>query len=145
LSITDRQVERISQHPRPRRGTSAVFGVVLLVIVCFAFGIIFFNFVNGNLSLAVSSFNTQMVAILLKSFTMNSTHVVAYLQNAGSKLIDITNAYVNGLIASLTAIVQVAPNALGAAILLGNFQPGNTYTVKLSSIFNTEVTFQASS
>ena len=121
-----------------------MFGATLLVIVCFAFGIIYFNFVNGNLSLAESNFNTQMVAILLKSFTINSTHVIAYLQNAGTKIVEITNAYVNGLIASLTAIVQVLPNALGAAVLLGNFQPGNTYTIKLSTIFNTEVTFQAS-
>ena len=134
----------MTQHPRSKRGTSAVFGATLLVIVCFAFGIIYFNFVNGNLSLAESNFNTQMVAILLKSFTINSTHVIAYLQNAGTKIVEITNAYVNGLIASLTAIVQVLPNALGAAVLLGNFQPGNTYTIKLSTIFNTEVTFQAS-
>ena len=134
----------MTQHPRSRRGTSAVFGATLLVIVCFAFGIIFFNFVNGNLSLAESNFNTQMVAILLKSFTINSTHLIAYLQNAGTKLIEITNAYVNGLIASLTAIVQVLPNALEAAILQGNFQPGNTYSIKLSTIFNTEITFQAS-
>lgn len=121
-----------------------MFGATLLVIVCFAFGIIFFNFVNGNLSLAESNFNTQMVAILLKSFTINSTHVIAYLQNAGTKIVEITNAYVNGLIATLTAMVEVVPNALGAAILQGDFQPGNTYTIKLSTIFNTEIAFQAS-
>ena len=111
-------------------------------VLCFRNHILQFR--QRQFELSRIPFNAQMVAILLKSFTINATHVVAYLQNAGTKIIEITNAYVNGLIASLTAIVQVVPNALGAAILQGNFQPGNTYSIKLSTIFNTEITFQAS-
>jgi predicted PurR-regulated permease PerM len=133
------------QHPRKsRRGTSAVLGVLLLVLVCFAFGIVFFGFVNTNISSAVSNFNTQMVGLLVKSFSINATHIVAYLQNAGNQMIELTNAYVNGLLASLTAMVKITPNAIGEAVLQGNFLPGNTYTVKLASIFNTEISFQAS-
>jgi hypothetical protein len=133
------------RHPRKsRRGTSAVLGVLLLVIVCFAFGIVFFGFVNTNISFAVSNFNTQMVGLLVKSFSINATHIVAYLQNAGSKMVELTNAYVNGLVASLIAMVKITPNAIAEAVLQGNFLPGNTYTVKLASIFNTEISFQAS-
>ena len=132
-------------HPkRSRRGTSAVFAVVLLVIITFAFGIIFFNFVMSNVSFAANTFNTQMTALLLKSFTINATHVIAYVQNTGAALVDITSAYVNGLVISLTAMVQIAPNAIGEAILVGNFMPGNAYTIKLANIFNTEVSFHAS-
>ncbi len=130
--------------PKNRRGTSAVLGVLLLVLVCFAFGIVYFGFVSSNIQFATSAFNTQMVALLLKSFTINATHIVAYLMNAGSKMVEITNAYVDGLITALSAMVQIVPNAVGAAVLQGSFQPGNTYSVKLASIFNTVVTFEAS-
>jgi ABC-type Fe3+ transport system substrate-binding protein len=129
---------------KSRRGTSAVLGVMLLVLVSFAFGIVYFGFVNTNISLATANFNTQMVALLLKSFSINATHIVAYLQNEGSKIVEITNAYVNGLITNLATIVQIVPNAIEAAVLQGSFVAGNTYSVKLANIFNMEVTFQAS-
>jgi len=129
---------------RSRRGTSAVFAVVLLVIITFAFGIVFFNFVMSNVSFAANTFNTQMAALLLKSFTINATHVIAYVQNTGAALVEISSAYVNGLVTSLTAMVQIAPSAIGEAILEGSFLSGNTYTIKLANIFNTEVSFQAS-
>jgi hypothetical protein len=51
---------------------------------------------------------------------------------------------VNGIVTTLTALVQIAPNAIGEAILQGNFLSGDTYTIKLANIFNTEVSFQAS-
>jgi hypothetical protein len=85
-----------------------------------------------------------MVGLLVKSFSINATHIVAYLQNAGNEMIELTNAYINGLVASLTAMVKITPNAIAEAVLQGNFLPGNTYTVKLASIFNTEISFQAS-
>ena len=132
----------MTQHPKSKRGTSAVLGVGMLVLVCFAFGIVYINFVNTNISFATSTFNSQMVSLLVKSFTINATHIVANLLNAGSAVIEFTNAYVDGLVTALAAIVQIAPNAIGTAILQGNFLPGNTYNVKLANIFNTEIAFQ---
>ena len=132
----------MTQHPKSRRGTSAVLGVGMLILVCFAFGIVYFNFVNTNISFATSTFNSQMVSLLVKSFTINATHIVANLLNAGSAAIEFTNAYVNGLVTALTTIVQIGPNAIGTAILQGNFLPDNTYNIKLANIFNTEITFQ---
>ena len=85
-----------------------------------------------------------MVALLVNSFTINATHIVAFLQNAGSALVEITTAYVNGLVTAIVNLAKIAPNAIGAVILTGNFLPGNTYSVKLANIFSTEVTFQAS-
>ena len=115
-----------------------------LVIITFAFGIVFFNFVMSNVSFAANTFNTQMAAMLLKSFTINATHIIAYVQNTGAAAVEISSAYVNGLVTTLTAMVQIAPNAIGEAILQGNFLSGDTYTIKLANIFNTEVSFQAS-
>jgi hypothetical protein len=135
----------MSHHPkRSRRASTAVFGVLLLVLVTFVSGILFYTFVMDNVNFATESFNTQMVGLLMKSFSINATHIVAFLQNTGSKLVEITTAYVNGLVTAIVNLVKIAPEAIGSVILAGHFTPGNTYDVKLGSIFNTEVTFQAS-
>jgi hypothetical protein len=132
-------------HPKKsRRASTAVFGVLFLVIVTFVSGILFYTFVMDNVSFATETFNTQMVGLLMKSFSINATHIVAFLQNTGSKLVEITTAYVNGLVTAIVNLVKIAPQAIGSVILAGNFMCGNTYDVKLGSIFNTEVTFQAS-
>ena len=132
------------QPKRTRRGSTAVFAVLLLVLITFVSGILFYNFVMSNITFATNTYNTQMVALLVNSFTINATHIVAFLQNTGSALVEISTAYVNGLITAVVNLAKIAPNAIGAVILTGNFLSGNTYSVKLANIFNTEVTFQAS-
>ena len=97
-----------------------------------------------NVSFATNTFNNQMTALLVNSFSINATHIVAFLQNTGSAFVEITTAYVNGLVTAIVNLVKIAPAAIGSVILAGNFVPGNTYNVKLGNIFNTEVTFQAS-
>ncbi len=126
------------------KGSSAVFAVLLLVLITFVSGILYYNFVMSNINFAANTINTQMTALLLKSFTINATHIIAFLENTKTALVEITSAYVNGLIAAITNLAQIAPNAIGAVILQGDFLPGNTYTVKLANVFSTEVTFQAS-
>ena len=129
---------------KSRRGSTAVFAVLLLILITFVSGILFYTFVMDNISFAANTYNTQMVALLVNSFTINATHIVAFLQNTGSAIVEITTAYVNGLITAIVNLVKIAPNAIGAVILRGDFLSGNSYDVKLANIFNTAVTFQAS-
>jgi hypothetical protein len=121
-----------------------VFGMLLIVLVMFVFGILFYTFVMDNINFATETINTQMVGLLLNSFSINSTHIVAFLKNTGSALVEITSAYVNGLVTAIVNLVKIAPKAIGSVILRGTFLPGNTYDVKLTNMFNAEVTFQAS-
>jgi hypothetical protein len=129
---------------KSRRGSTALFAVLLLVLVTFTAGILFYTFVMDNINFATETINTQMVGLLLNSFKMNGTHIVAFLKNTGSALVEITSAYVNRLVTAIVNLVKIAPNAIGSVVLTGNFLPGNTYDVKFVNIFNTEVTFQAS-
>ena len=129
---------------KSRRGSTAVFGILLLILITFVSGILFYTFVMQNVSFATNTFNNQMTALLVNSFSINATHIVAFLQNTGSKLVEITSAYVNGLITAIVNMVKIAPNAVEAVILAGSFIAGNVYSVKLRSIFGTDVTFQAS-
>ena len=135
----------MKRHPkRSCKGSTAVFAVLLLVLITFVSGILFYNFVMSNISFAKNTYNTQMVALFLKSFTINATHIVVFLQNTGNSIVEVTTAYVDGLITSIVNLVQIAPNAVGSAILQGDFMPRNTYTVKFANIFSTQVTFQVS-
>ena len=132
------------QPKRSRRGSTAVFGVILLVLITFVSGILFYTFVMQNVSFATNTFSNQMAALLVNSFSINSTHIVAFLQNTGSKLVEITTAYVNGLITAIVNLVKIAPNAVEAVILAGSFIAGNVYNVKVGTIFGTDVNFEAS-
>ena len=129
---------------RSRRASIAAFGVLLLVLVTFVSGILFYTFVMDNVTFAAETLNTQIAGLLLNSFTMNSTHIVAFLKNTGSQIIEVSTAYVNGLVAGVVNLVKIAPTAIGAVILRGDFLSGNSYDLKLANIFNTAVTFQAS-
>ena len=53
----------------------------------------------------------------LNSFTINSTTIVAFLKKPGSNLIQITSAYVNGLVTAIVNIAKIAPDAIGSVIL----------------------------
>ena len=133
------------QRPKKsRRGSTAVFGVILLVLITFVSGILFYTFVMQNVSFATNTFSNQMAALLVNSFSINSTHIVAFLQNTGSKLVEITTAYVDGLITAIVNLVKIAPNAVEAVILAGSFIAGNVYNVKVGTIFGTDVNFEAS-
>jgi hypothetical protein len=112
-----------------------------MVIITFASGAVLFNFVMSNVNFAKNSFTSQMSALLVQSFTINATQITAWLQNTGNTLVEITGAYVNGLIAILTNSVNIQPGSVGATSLQGDFTKGGTYTVKLLSVFNTLITF----
>lgn len=87
------------KHPsKTRRASTAVFGVLHIVLVTFVSGILFYTFVMDNVNFAAKTINTQIAGLLLNSFSINSTHIVAFLKNTGSNLIEITTAYVNCIV-----------------------------------------------
>jgi len=126
---------------RCRKASSSIYAVLLLIIITLASGAVLFNFVMANVNFAKSSFTSQMSALLVQSFTINATQITAWLENAGSALVEITGAYVNGLIVALANTVNIKPGSVGTTSLLGDFTKGATYTVKLLSVFNTVITF----
>lgn len=72
------------KHPeKPRRVSAVVFAVLLLVLPTFVSGILFYTFAMDNINFATETFSTQMVGLLLNSFTMNATYIVAFLKNTG--------------------------------------------------------------
>jgi hypothetical protein len=91
-----------------------------MVLVTFVSGILFYAFIMEIINFATEKISTQMAGLLLKSFSINSTHIVAFLKNTGSSLVEITNAHVNGLVTAIVNIAKIAPNAIGSVILKGS-------------------------
>jgi hypothetical protein len=89
---------------RCRRASSSVYAVSLLIIITLASGVVLFNFVTANVNFAEGSFTSQISALLVQSFTVNATQITVWLENTGNTLVEITGAYVNGLIVALTTV-----------------------------------------
>lgn len=135
----------VKTPPRSRRATTtAVFGVLLMILVTCVSGVLFYTFVMDNITFTTETLNTKIADLLLSSFSMNSTHIVAFLKNTGSQLIEVTSAYVNGIITIVTNLVKIAPDAVGTVVVAGSFIAGQVYNVALGNIFNTQTTFEAS-
>jgi hypothetical protein len=125
-----------------KKGTSAVFAVMLLTILTVAAGIMFYNYVTSCVDSMKTNLATQLSLLLLESANINSTCITAYVRNAGSMEVSITDAYVNNQPATLSQTVYVPPASLETAHVLGAYMQGMTYTVKLTSVLGTLLTFK---
>lgn len=126
---------------RRRKASLPVYGVLLMLVMTCVMGFVFYGFVMDKVNLATGIFSSQMSSILLQSFSINATHITAWLENTGTALIEITGAYVNGFASALVNTADIAPGSVGVASMLGIFTQGCTYTVKFLSSFNTVMSF----
>ena len=127
---------------RRRRASLPVYGVLLMLVMTCVMGFVFYGFVIDKVNFATVTLSSQMSSILLKSFSINATHITAWLQNTGTALIEITGAYVNGFASALVNTADIAPGSVAAASMLGVFIRGSTYNVKFLSVFNTVISFE---
>ena len=78
---------------KSRKGTTtAVFGVLLLVLITLVSGLLFYTFVMDNVNFTRETLNNQIAGLLLKSFTINSTYIAAFLKNTGAQIIEVSSA-----------------------------------------------------
>jgi hypothetical protein len=118
-----------------------VYGVLLMLVMTSVMGFVLYGFVMDKVNFATGMFSSQMSSILLQSFSINATHITAWLQNTGTALVEITGAYVNGFASALVTTADIAPGSVGAASMLGIFIQGYTYNVRFLSAFNTVLSF----
>lgn len=129
---------------KSRMGSSLVLGSLALVIVSLVVGLLFYSYVSGSFEVMTKTYNTQMQGLLLEGAAINSTHISAILKNAGSKVVSITNAYVNNIPVLLQQNLQIGPSAVEAAYIGGAYQKGTTYKVKLAGVFGLLLNFEVS-
>jgi len=125
---------------RSKKGIARVLGTLMMIIVVLVSGFFLLNFVMSNVDSMKTIFSSQMKGLLIESFSANTTHIIVQVKNTANKLVEITQAYVDNTIATLQegkTILQ--PLSTGIATIIGSFTSGNTYTIKLTNIFNAAV------
>jgi len=137
-------VTMMQKMARSRKGSSLVLATMLLVIVTLVAGVFFYNIIMGSVFSMTNNVNSQLSLLMLKSSSINATHITASILNTGQFTVEIVNAYVNSEIALLVQTIKIAASSLGVTYIQGAFTQGTTYSVKLSSMFGTLMTFQVS-
>jgi len=125
-----------------KKGSSIVLASLMMIIVTLIAGVFFYNFVMGNVQSMTNNVTTQLSILLLDSVKINSTHIIAFIRNTGSSIVNVVNAYVNNEIALLANEVRVSASSMAAALIKGEYTLGAVYRVKLAGVLGTLLTFE---
>jgi len=124
-----------------KKGASTGIIAILLVLVTIISGFFFYSYVAGHIGAMQNDFQEQMELLFLKSFNINSTHIISFIGNKGFWAISIVSAYVNDQIANILQSVQIGKDSVEPVYIRGTFTTGLTYTVKLVTNFGSSISF----
>ena len=118
-----------------RRAISAVFSVLLLVIITFIAGVFLYNFVIGMLSNFVDSGSAEPFSLNIESVNVNDTCMIVYVGNRSKQEVFIVKAYINDVpheILNATDKGTLIPHSsTGILHLQGPYVAGCLYNIKL--------------
>ena len=126
---------------RGGRGISTFIAVLLLMVLAVAGGVVIYAYTMGYLG-GLGGSNTPGT-LSLDAATCNTTHIVAYVRNIGSKVVNVSAAYVNNAPATLyrNQDVRITVGSVGTVIINGTYTVGTTYQVRLVCDDNTRLDF----
>jgi len=131
---------------RTRKGFSPVIAVLILMLLAVAAGVVVYSYVMGWLGGATQQSPTQKGQLQFDSLNNNSTHILIYVRNVGSKTLDLTNGavYVDG-VKNATLTGSLAIGALKDASVAYVCTTDTWYEVKVVTEDGTTVSqsFQA--
>jgi FlaG/FlaF family flagellin (archaellin) len=122
-----------------RRAVSAVFSVLLMIIIIFVAGIFLYNFVSGMMGdLTESSSSNQLFSLRVENVAINSTCMTIHIGNAFNYDVGVTKVYINNeardLLFSTPDGVIIPKDSAGPVYVMGSYTPGGMYDIKI--IFN---------
>jgi flagellin-like protein len=122
-----------------RRAVSAVFSVLLMVIITFVAGILLYNFVSGMIGeVADSSSSNQLFSLRIENVAINNTCMTIHVGNALNYDVGVTKVYVNNEVSDLLFStpdgVIIPEGSSGPVYVMGSYTPGGMYDIKI--IFN---------
>jgi len=121
-----------------RRAISAVFSILLLVIITCIAGIFLYNFVIGTLTNATDSGSVDPFSLHIDNVNMNDTCMAIYVGNRLNHEISVAKVYINDMsrdiLNSVEGRVLIAPSSTGIVYVKGPFVAGCSYNIKV--IFN---------
>jgi hypothetical protein len=143
---TARQKRMASRSPiknllKAKKAASPGILALLLTLVTVVAGFFFYNVVAGSLGTMQNTVQEQMEILFLRTVSINSTCITSFIGNTGIWAVQIVSAFVNEQIANLKQKVEIGKDAVKPVYILGTFEKGLTYTVKLVTNFGGSLKF----
>lgn len=123
-----------------RRAVSAVFSVLLMVIIIFVAGILLYSFVSGMIEniADTDSSSSQLFSLCVENVAINSTCMTIHVGNSLNYDVGVTKVYVNNephdLLFSTDSGVIIPKGSSGPVYVMGSYTAGGMYNLKI--IFN---------
>jgi hypothetical protein len=118
-----------------RRAISAVFSILLLVIITCIAGIFLYNFVIGTLTNVTDSGSFEPFSLHIDNVNINDTCMTIYLGNRLKQEISVVKVYINDvprdILNSADGRVPIAPTSTGIVYLKGPYVAGCSYNIKV--------------
>ena len=121
---------------RCQRAVSAVFSVLLMVIIVFVAGIFLYNFVSGMMEKMTStSSSNQLFSLRIENVAINSTCMTIHIGNQLNYDVAATRVYINNephdLLFNTGDGVKIPKTASSPVYVTGSYTAGAMYDVKV--------------
>ena len=119
-----------------RKAISAVFSILLIVIITFVAGILLYSFVSGMMeNITDSSSSNQLFSLHIENVALNSTCMTIYVGNSLNDDVGVTKVYVNNephdLLFATDKGVIIPESSSGPVYVMGSYTPGGMYDIKV--------------
>lgn len=118
-----------------QKAVSAVFSVLLLVIITFVAGILIYNFTMGMVGNLTTS-STTPFSLRIENVAINDTCMTIYVGNWLNQDVTVSKVYINNepkeIFLSTDSGVIIPEASTGKVQVLGKYVVGCSYDIKLS-------------
>jgi flagellin-like protein len=126
-----------------KKGVSPIIATLLLIVIAVAAAVVTYAFVTGFIGTATTNAN-QPGQMSVDSYQITGPNaVIAYVRNTGTKNLNVTTAYLDGLIATgIPATgVPLSTGIVGTLTLGGgvNLDNGASHTLRIVAADGTQV------
>ncbi len=121
----------------------AVSALMLTFLVSISAGALLYTYVTGLIGSIITNIpSVNSEPLVLNSAYINNTGITANIRNTGNvNTFTITYAFIDGALYTLSENVEVPPDSIATVYIIGIYNKGNTYAVKLVCSNGYAITF----
>ncbi len=121
----------------------AVSALMLTFLVSISAGALLYTYVTGLIGSIITNIpSVNSEPLVLNSAYINNTGITANIRNTGNvNTFTITYAFIDGALYTLSENVEVPPDSTATVYIIGKYNKGNTYAVKLVCSNGYAITF----
>jgi low affinity Fe/Cu permease len=119
-----------------QKAVSAVFSVLLMIIIIFVAGILLYNFVSGMMGdLTESSSSNQLFSLRIENIAINSTCMTIHIGNSFNQDVAVSMVYINNeprdLLFNTDNGVIIPEDSSAPVYVTGSYTAGGMYDIKV--------------